>query len=174
MRQPSNYTKKKELKNIDKVHAQSIIFMKKFLGELTSLGQTRALDVAGGDGRVTKALLHDDFEAVDMFDLDQKVVEKVDKERPLLPKLGRVDQATIQAYEFKKKYNLILMCWCSGYPEDDELIAFLSKAKKHLIPGIKGTRRKKGPVSFIVVLENVDDVGEGTRDRYGQLVRMES
>ena len=58
---PRIYTTKEELKNMEKVNVPNIEFIKKFLRELTSLGHARALDVAGGDGRLVKFLLHDDF-----------------------------------------------------------------------------------------------------------------
>ena len=98
----------------------------------------------------------------------------VERARSNLPKLGHIDWASMQEYRFREKYNLIMLCWCSGYPEDDELRAFLKKAKQHLIPGVGQTSRKRGPVSFIVVMDNVDDVGEGTVRRHGQWVRKES
>ncbi len=168
------YATEEELKNLGKVHVPSIVFMKKFLEELPSLEHRRALDVAGADGRVIKALLHDEFAAVDLFDQDQKALEKMERVRAELPRLKHADQATMQTYVFKEKYNLILLCWCAGYPADHELLAFLSKARQHLIPGIKQTRRKRGPASFIVVLDNVDDAGKGTRRKYGQRIRKES
>ena len=67
-----------------------------------------------------------------------------------------------------------MLCWCSGYPEDKELLDFLKKAQQHLIPGFGRTSRKQGPVSFIVVMDNVDNVFEDTVRRFGQRVRKES
>ena len=64
------YATPEELKNMERVHVPSIIFMKKFLGELSSMERGRALDVAGGDGRIIKAVLHDPFTVIDIFDRD--------------------------------------------------------------------------------------------------------
>ncbi len=63
-------------------HVPSIEFIKKFLGELPSLEQTRALDVASADGRVTRSLLHDNFDAIDLFDQDRKALDKMKHSRP--------------------------------------------------------------------------------------------
>ena len=91
-----------------------------------------------------------------------------------MPKLGRVDQATMQAYEWKELYNLVMMCWCSGYADDVELMHFLIKAREHLIYDVGQTRRTEGVISFIIVMDNVDDEGDGSMRKYGQRVRKES
>ena len=44
------------------------------------------------------------------------------------PRLKNVKKSKMQDYEFKHEYNLILMNWCIGFLDDDELVTFLLKA----------------------------------------------
>lgn len=122
------FATEKEQAKMEKANKPSIELMKEFLTNLDSLEYTRALDVAGGDGRVAKELLCDLFPAVDFFDQCQVAVDMVRQVKPLIPKLKHVDQETMEQYEFKEQYTLIMMSWCSGFIEDDDLIAFLLKA----------------------------------------------
>ena len=141
---------------------------------LASLEYARALDVAGGDGRLSKELLLELFDAVDLFDRCKVALAKVSQFKALLPKLKHVDEATMQEYQFKERYNLIMMCWCCGYPDDDELIAFLKRAQAQLVRGFKRITRNQQPVAYIVVLDNLADEGEGTVWKNEQRIREES
>ena len=141
---------------------------------LASLEYARALDVAGGDGRLSKELLLELFGAVDLFDRCKVALAKVGQLKALLPKLKRVDEATMQDYQFKERYNLVMMCWCCGYLDNDELIAFLIKAQAQLVRGFKRTTRNQQPVAYIVVLDNLAEEGEGTVWVDDQRVREES
>ena len=47
----------------------------------------------------------------------------------MLPRLKHVDHAKMQEYQWKEMYSLILLRWCSGYVDDEELKAFLMDAK---------------------------------------------
>ena len=51
------YATKRQLLNMDKVNKRSLEVLEEFIGSLESLEFNRALDVAGGDGRVSKELL---------------------------------------------------------------------------------------------------------------------
>ena len=119
--------------------------MKELLGQLSTLEPTRALDVAGGDGRVSKGLLCGRYLAVDFFDQCPEAVKQVRQVKALFPSLSRVEEARMQLYEFKEEYSLIMMCWCSGYLKDEELIAFLTKAQKYLLSGGKRPTRLQLP-----------------------------
>ena len=88
----------------------------------------RALDVAGGDGRVVKELLCKLFREVDFFDHCLVAVGKARYLKLMTPQLKKVEQATMEGYQFNEQYNLILMSWCCGYLDDNELVAFLLKA----------------------------------------------
>ena len=125
---PPVYANKRALAKMEKAHEPSIALLKEFLAGLDSLKYARALDVAGGDGRVVKELLLGLFEAVDLFDHCPKALNKVEQLKALFPKLEHVKRAKMQEYKFKEKYSLILMCWCSGYLNDEELAVFLIRA----------------------------------------------
>ena len=53
---------------MEKVNTKSIELLKEFLASLESLEYTRAIDVAGGDGRVTKECLCGLFPAIDLME----------------------------------------------------------------------------------------------------------
>ena len=67
--------------------------MRRFLDELKHLNKGRALDVAAGDGKVTKDLLNKRFEYVDCFDQCPTGVKKLEELRQLVPVIDLVDQA---------------------------------------------------------------------------------
>ena len=135
------YAGKQALANMKKVHEPSVSLMKKFIGSLPKLEYARALDVAGGDGRVAKEVLVEIFDKVDLFDRCPVALALVNAVKAVLPKLQHVEQATMQEYQFEEKYNLILMCWCSGYLDDEEFLIFLRKAQKNLVQAFKKTTR---------------------------------
>ena len=130
---------------------------------MESLEYKRAIDVAGGDGRVSKECLCGLFPAVDLFDQCPKAINKVKQVRPFFPRLKSVKKKTMQEYVFKNQYNLILMNWCAGYLSNDELILFLLKAQGWLIRGYKKTTRGSRPLSHIVIFDNIADDGEGVQ-----------
>jgi len=81
------------------------------------------------------------FDKVDLFDRCPVALALVNAVKAVLPKLKHVKQATMQEYQFEEKYNLILMCWCSGYLDDEEFLIFLRKAQKNLVQAFKKTTR---------------------------------
>ena len=111
------------------VHKASVEMMEAFLVKLASLKYYRALDVGACDGRVTKDLLHRLFAAVDLLEPCKYHIDKIKQVKPVLPRLKHVDHAKMQEYQWKEMYSLILLCWCSGYVDDEELKAFLMDAK---------------------------------------------
>ena len=92
----------------------------------------RCLDAGSGDGRVTKNLLLDLFETVDMFDRCPKAVKILRELKKVKRKIGYIDRSDMQNYNFKVKYDAIFMTWIVGYLDDDELIEFLKKAARNL------------------------------------------
>ena len=113
---------------MEKVNTKSIELLKEFLASLESLEYTRAIDVAGGDGRVTKECLCGLFPAIDLMDQCPKAINLVMQVKHFFPRLKNVKKSTMQDYEFKHEYNLILMNWCIGFLDDNELVTFLLKA----------------------------------------------
>ena len=68
------------------------------------------------------------------------------------------DICTMQNFpwEDNPKYSAIYMRWCSEYLTKDELIEFLKQAKARLSNKPGRYTRKKGPDSYIIVLDNID------------------
>ena len=59
---------------------------------------------------------------VDLFDLDQSDIERAKLLKQTIPQIDRVECVSMQKYSSDKKYNLIVLRWCSGYLADDELV----------------------------------------------------
>ena len=57
-------------------HSRSIEVFKKLLGSITHRSLFRALDVAGGDGRLSKDFLVKQYKKTDLFDQCGKAVSK--------------------------------------------------------------------------------------------------
>ena len=70
---------------------------------------------------------------------------------------GFVQQATMQDFNWPFKYSGIFMIWCVGYLARPELVAFLQKAKDHLMESETRRTRRSTPESFIILLDNVLD-----------------
>ena len=72
-----------------------------------------------------------------------------------LPEMDLVDQATMQSYPWERQYTGVVLRWCTGYLDDQELVAFLKKASSSLKPSRARTTRYQGPGSFVLVFDNV-------------------
>ena len=90
-----------------------------------------------------------------MFDQCPKAVKIVKGLKTKYSVIKSVDQATMQGYEWKKEYNAIILRWCAGYLNDEELAAFLRKARNHLDNPQRRVSRQSTTTSFIFLLDNV-------------------
>ncbi|XP_047357811.1 N-terminal Xaa-Pro-Lys N-methyltransferase 1 isoform X1 [Vespa velutina] len=105
----------------------------------------KALDCGAGIGRVTKNLLINHFESVDLLEQNPKFIETA--KTYLSTCISRVDfhcSALQNFYPKPQKYDVIWCQWVLGYIRDDDLIEFL----KNCVSGLK----KKG---VLVVKDNV-------------------
>ena len=59
---------------MEQCHQRCLEVLKAFLGTVVPRSLLRALDVAGGDGRLTKGLLLKSYAKVDLFDQCPKAV----------------------------------------------------------------------------------------------------
>lgn len=92
------------------------------------------MDCAAGSGRITELVLKDRFEAVDLFEMNPKFIEKA-KERLRGTSARNFDVATLQDYEFKSNYDGIFAVFSLAYLDDNESVDFLKKCKAHLNEG---------------------------------------
>ena len=152
-------------------HKGSLLIMKKFLDELPHHNGNRALEVAAGDGRVTKDFLKDKYKVVDCFDQCPLSVEELEKLRSRYQEIDLVDQASMQNYIWSRQYSAIYLRWCIGYLNDLELIAFLKNAGAHLESTRSRSTRNSNPSCFIFVFDNILEDLEIPEEYEGQYVR---
>ena len=126
-------------------HDRSILIMNDFLDSLGALDGTRAIDIAGGDGRVIKHLLRKRYSAVDCFDMCMESVKILEELRKNLECIEDVDQADMKSFEWQHQYSGIFLRWCIGYLTDEQLVDFLQLASAHLIPSRHRQTRSSRP-----------------------------
>ena len=71
------------------------------------------------------------------------------------PSFGYVAQDTMQSFEWKFYYTGVFMVWVSGYLSNPMLVAFLKRAKAHLLQPEGSKRTRSSRSSFIFLLDNV-------------------
>lgn len=87
-----------------------------------------ALDCGCGIGRVSKHVLVNYFKEIDLFEQNEKFVEKCKEELSSFPNVNSIQQCSLQFFDFKnKKYDLIWIQWCLENLEDEDLDSFISK-----------------------------------------------
>ena len=133
----------------------SIIHTKSFLEAITTLDKGRALEVAAGDGQLTRDLLGSLFQKVDCFDQCPIAVSKLEELRSNIAAIDLVDQYSMQNYQWQQAYTGIFLRWCVGYLGDQQLVDFLKTAKAHLSSTQGFGLRGSSPTAFIFVLDNV-------------------
>ena len=117
---------------MEKLGPRSVKLMQEFVGTIKSHQLTRALDVAGGDGRFSGDLLLRRYEKTDLFDQRPVGAAKAQELFRYKRSAGKVCVASMEHYRFAFKYTGIYMIWCSGYLSEEKLVEFLKAAKKHL------------------------------------------
>ncbi|KAL3281047.1 hypothetical protein HHI36_004271 [Cryptolaemus montrouzieri] len=106
-----------------------------------------ALDCGAGIGRISKHLLLDLFEKVDLVDQNQTFLNQAEKYigPGLVHKVGNFYCSGLQDFEPNPgKYDVIWMQWVLGHLTDSDLIKFFESSKKGLKPN-----------GVIIVKENV-------------------
>ena len=154
-------------------HSRCIEVVKQFLGTIVPRALFRALDVAGGDGRFSTALLLKNYGRVDHFDQCPRAVRLAQRAMLRNPAAGFVQQSTMQDFSWPFRYSGIFMLWCSGYLPAAELSTFLQKAKSNLMEGPGRFTRSSTKESFIFLLDNVLGEGEELELLKGQRVRSQ-
>ena len=87
-----------EQSNMEKCHAVSIKEIRKFMSELPSMKKESVLEVAAGDGRLSKDLLKGIFQRIDCFDQCPQAVAQLEMLRQSIIQINFVDQYTMQTY----------------------------------------------------------------------------
>ena len=165
------YADEEEQKDMEICHPHCIKLLKKFLSGMKNLQTKRALDVAGGDGRLAKNLLVKQFNKVDLFDRCPTAIGIVRKELKKDIAFGYAEIANMEDFKWEFPYSAVFMVWVSGYLNNAALISFLRKAKLHLSMNGQMKRRKDAPSSFVFLLDNVLEDGTTKDPEKGQRFR---
>ena len=165
------YANQLERENMASCHQAAVLAMEQFIDGLPMVRYERALEVGCGDGRVTRDQLLGRFKMVDLFDPCSEAIRKVREDMAMKWQVMNIGKATMETHEWNSDYSLIVMRWCIGYPEEEDLVAFLREAKQHLVKYGRRTTRNSVPRSFILVLDNVLKEGHSAFENEGQMLR---
>eukprot|EP00796_Vickermania_ingenoplastis_P005834 gene5834-4160_t len=95
---------------------------------------TRALDCAAGIGRVSKYLLTEMYETVDLLEPLPHMLEQAKKELEG-KNIGEFILGSMETVDLpENKYDLIMIQWAVIYLTDEDFVRFFSKCKKALRP----------------------------------------
>lgn len=128
------------------------------LRTVKSLQKGNALDVACGIGKLSRDLLSRIFKKVDMFELDKEDFEEAKKLNHSSSNIGKIVNASMQEFTADDKYNMIVLRWCSGYLDDEELVHMLRIWRGWL--DIDEEAKIDAIGSAIFILDNVTEPGE--------------
>lgn len=112
------YANLEERKRMALVNPIANKHLSQFLDELTNFDPVNVLEVAMGEAQVSREVFLPRFSEIDMFDHDTHAVNMAKALQQKHPKIKRVEQSSMETYEFKTEYNLIFMRYASGYLND--------------------------------------------------------
>ncbi|CRK88479.1 CLUMA_CG002216, isoform A [Clunio marinus] len=96
-------------------------------------GRNRALDCGAGIGRVSKNLLMNEFQTVDLIEQDEKFCQKARESLANSGHLGEVFNVGLQDFnESDIKYDVVWSQWVLGHIEEPDLIQFFKRVSKML------------------------------------------
>lgn len=111
----------------------SAAFLKLLFKFKPSPGKTRALDCGAGIGRVSKNLLMNEFQTVDLVEQDEKFCEKARESLAGSGRLGEVFNIGLQDFDDSgTRYDLVWSQWVLGHLTDEDLLRFFQRLKKVL------------------------------------------
>lgn len=140
------------LGGLDKLHARDVNASRRFLNSLSELQvfkRHKALDVGAGIGRVTRYLLSDEFDVVDMLEQSvsylqeshtylESVKHKVGRRIACGMQEFRADGLTardgVESGELRQTYNVVWIQWTVIYLLDDDFVDFIKECVKSLTP----------------------------------------
>ena len=157
------YADDEELAAMEVCHPRCIEILENFLESLPKRAAHRAIDVAGGDGRLSTSFLQNLYRKVDLFDGCPLAVSRAKEAMSARSNFGYAEEAYMETFKWRFYYSAIFMVWCVGYLERDKLVAFLRVAKSRLMPHPGRMNRSSLPDSFLIVFDNVLEEGAESR-----------
>lgn len=111
----------------------SMNFLKLLFKFKPAPGKLRALDCGAGIGRVSKNLLMNEFQTVDLLEQDEKFCEKAREVLANSGRLGEVFNLGLQDFRDNgTKYDVVWVQWVLGHLTDEDLLKFFKVLAKIL------------------------------------------
>lgn len=108
-------------------------FLKNLFKLKPSPGKLMALDCGAGIGRVSKNLLMNWFEKVDLVEQDEQFCQTAERELAPSGRLGTVFNAGLQNFTPQEgKYDVIWSQWVLGHLTDEDIVEFFFRCTKGL------------------------------------------
>ncbi|RVE40763.1 hypothetical protein evm_014588 [Chilo suppressalis] len=132
----------------------SKIFLESLFSSESGPGCTLALDCGAGIGRISKHLLLEHFETVDIVEPDLKFINSI---REFVgegnSKICQLYNVSLQEFKPERKYDVIWNQWVLGYLTDGDLVSYLIRCRDALTDN-----------GVIIVKENVTSTGKAEKD----------
>ena len=100
-----------------------------FILELNSLKKKGAFEVACGECHVSRHVLSKHFSKIDLLDRCPISLQHAQQLKEQLSCIDNIYDCQMQEFAWDQKWNCIVFRFCVGYPNDDQLIEILRKAK---------------------------------------------
>lgn len=111
----------------------SVNFLKLLFKYKPSPGKARALDCGAGIGRVSKNLLMNEFQTVDLVEQDEKFCNKARESLGDSGHLGTIYNIGLQDFDDSGvKYDVVWSQWVHGHLTDEDLLRFFKRVSKVL------------------------------------------
>jgi len=122
------YADEEEQQAMAACHPRCLELLQEFLDSIETRSFVRALDVAGGDGRLAASAVFRPYQHVDLLEQCPIAVAKAQQLLKQQSNFGFIALDSMQDFHWPFSYSAVFMVWCTGYLGREQLIAFLRKA----------------------------------------------
>lgn len=138
-------------------------FLNRIFSSANPPGKGLVLDCGAGIGRISKSLLTNYFDKIDLVEQDEKFISYARDTLGSLnkDKLGALYNVALQNFKPQKKYDLIWCQWVLGYLNDYDTLFFLQRCSSSLAPD--GVMVVKENITSTQELEYDEDDSSVTR-----------
>jgi len=131
-------------------------------------GKKRACDVGGGIGRVTRNVLLECFECVDLVEQCPAFLERAAQD---IPAVERICCGLERFDPLPGTYDVVWVQWVTGHLRDEDFVPFVERMVRGLAPGGALVVKDNTTTSDVMIMDPEDHSVTRSRDHYAELFR---